>query len=163
MSTRGSLPSTPLLGTPTLRIPSPARTPSPLPFFSSGGGPYSYTGQIARKYDSRFTEINKTREAVKNVHGAWEEEAKAQGMGLEELIKSMESEHAENELPQPKTPRIPEKTPSIRLDGATEADYRSSADMADENRRSFDSDQFVDALTSPVGKPKDWGGRYGDK
>jgi len=163
MSTRGSLPSTPLPGTPTLRIPSPARTPSPLPFFSSGGGPYSYTGQITRKYDPRFSEINKTREAVKNVHGAWEEEAKAQGMGLEELMKSMESEHAENELPQPKMPRTLEQTPSIRLDGATEADYRSSTDMADDNRRSFDSDQFVDALTSPVTKPKNWGGQYGEK
>ena len=163
MSARGSLPSSPLPGTPTLGIPSPARTPSPLPFFSSGGGPYSYTGQITRKYKSRYNEINKTREVVKNAHGAWEGEAKAQGMELEELMKSMQSEHAGNELPQPKTPRIPAQTPSIRLDGATEVDYRNSTDMGDENRRSFDSDQFVDALTSPVQKPKDWAGLYRDK
>jgi hypothetical protein len=162
MSNRGSLPSTPLHGTPTLGVPSPARTPSPRPLFSPGGGPYSYSGQITRKYDTRFKHINKTREAVKDVRGAWEQEAKTQGMGMDELIKSQESEHSGHELPDPKTPRNPERTPSMQLDGVTEV-ARSSEEMGAENRRSVDSDQFVDALTSPLHKPKDWGERHGDK
>lgn len=82
-------------------------------------------------------------------------------MGLEDLMKSTESEHAGHELPQPKTPRIPMQLLSVKFDGATEVDDRNSTDMASENRLSLDSDQFVDALASPLQKPKDWEERYG--
>jgi hypothetical protein len=78
-------------------------------------------------------------------------------MGLDQLMESMESKHAGHELPPPKTAQIPQQTQLLQLDGATEEGYGTSAIMGSENRRSFDSDQFVDALTSPVRKPKDWG------
>src|ERR1700721_4152544 len=89
---RLSLPSTPLAGTPTLRVPSPARTPPPLPLFS-GGGPYSYSGQITRKYTSRFNDINKGRNTVKDVEEAWEKEAKGKGLNIRNLAKSMKKEY----------------------------------------------------------------------
>jgi hypothetical protein len=88
---RPSLPATPIPGTPTLRILSPPRTPSPLPLYSTGG-PYSYTGQITRKYASRFNEINRTRNNVKDVEGAWEKEAKASGLPMDEMMKSRETQ-----------------------------------------------------------------------
>jgi hypothetical protein len=83
-------------------------------------------------------------------------------MGMDELIKSRESKHSGHELPAPKIPRNPVQTPSVPLDGMTEV-TRNSGEMEAENRWSVDSDQFVDALTSPLQKPKDWGERYGEK
>jgi hypothetical protein len=161
---RPSLPSTPLPGTPTLRIPSPARTPSPLPLFS-GGGPYSYTGQITRKYEARFSDINKKRNTVKAVEQAWEKEAKDQGMNIEQLAKNLEEDYtweektisrAEHTLPQEavieeEEKREPKKDKKLRIDVKPRAEKRFSA-------LSIDEDQFVDALTSPlIDKPKDSG------
>jgi hypothetical protein len=86
----------------------------------------------------------------------------AQGMGFDELVKSRQSEHFGHELPNPKTPQNAVQTPSVQLDRVTEVS-RSSTEMGAGNRRSVDSDQFVDALTSPLQKPKDWSERYGEE
>jgi hypothetical protein len=158
---RPSLPSTPLPGTPTLRIPSPARTPSPLPLFS-GAGPYSYTGQITRKYESRFNDINKKRNTVKDIEEAWDKEAKKQGMDIEQLAKSMEKDYVweektisrvEHTLPQETIIKegmegTEKDAPGLRIDVKSATEKRWSA-------LSIEEDQFVDALQSPVtDKPK---------
>src|SRR5438876_12018290 len=102
---RPSLPSTPLPTTPTLRVPSPTRTPSPLPLFSAGG-PYTYSGQVTRKYTARFNEINKTRNNVKDIERAWEKEAKEKGIAVEELMKDSEVDYTWEDKSVPRVEQI---------------------------------------------------------
>ena len=147
---RRSLPSTPLIHTPTLSIPSPTRTPSPLPLFSTGG-PISYSGQITRKYTARFNHIDKTRNTVKDVEEAWTREAKGKGMGWDQYTKSIEEEYINTwedhgvsvmESMKVDIPRI-----QLTVDDPIKVGNK---------RMSFEGDHFVDALTSPLEKPKDW-------
>lgn len=157
---RPSLPSTPLPGTPTLRVPSPARTPSPLPLFS-GGGPYSYSGQITRKYASRFSEIDRTKNIVKEAEKAWEKEAKDKGMDMETLAKSLEKEYVWEEKTTTRIGLvIPEEdTSSSNGDREQIVELREKVELKSDrlSRLSLEEDQFVDALTSPISeKPKDW-------
>ena len=150
---RPSHPGTPLTRTPTLYIPSPTRTPSPLPLFSTGG-PYSYTGQIARKYAARFNEINKTKNIVKDVDGAWEKEAKEKGLPLEELMKNGETEFTWDDKSVPRL-NLPE--PMNHNEERSENDDETT--FSQDKRLSLEEDHFVDALTSPIEKPKDWDDR----
>jgi hypothetical protein len=157
---RPSLPSTPLPGTPTLRVPSPARTPSPLPLFS-GGGPYSYSGQITRKYAARFSEINKTRNIVKEVDKAWEKAAKEKGMDMETLAKSQEKEYIWEEKTTTRLGLVmpDDDTSSVKGDRAEVVEPGKTLELKSNrlSRLSLEEDQFVDALTSPISeKPKDW-------
>jgi len=154
---RPSLPSTPLPGTPTLHIPSPTRTPSPRHVFSTGG-PYTYTGQITRKYVSRFNEIDKTRNNVKDVEGAWEKEAKESGVALEELMKNSEAECTWEDKSVPRVERTLLQD-SIQSEGGKNGtnDSAKIIKFVPDIRLSIDEEHFVDALTSPVEKPKDWG------
>jgi len=154
---RSSLPSTPLLGTPTLKIPSPTRTPSPLPLFSTGG-PYTYTGQIIRKYASRFNEINKTKNSVKAVEDAWEKEAQDKGVAVEELMGNSEKEYVWEDKA---APRVEETLPweTVIEEGPEEVVTSMEKLMPVKGHHralSLESDQFVDALQSPVEKPRDW-------
>lgn len=151
---RPSLPATPIPGTPTLRILSPPRTPSPLPLFSTGG-PYSYTGQITRKYASRFNEINRTKNNVKDVEGAWEKEAKENGLPMDEIMKSRETQFVWEDK---SLSRVDFQEPPKQDDG--KAEKSAMKDVASDKRMSLEEEQFVDALTSPVEKPKDWNGRF---
>ena len=150
---RPSLPSTPVPATPTLGIPSPARTPSPLPLFSTGG-PYSYTGQITRKYGARFNQINETRNNVKDVEGAWEKEAKESGLPMEEMMKSRETEYVWEDK---SVPRIKLQEQMNQDEG--QSGKREIGIVAPNKRLSLEEEQFVDALTSPMQKPKDWDDR----
>jgi hypothetical protein len=143
--------ATPILGTPTLRVPSPARTPSPLPLFSSGGGPYTYTGQITRKYASRFNEIDKTKNNVKIAGGEWEKEAKEKGAAVEDMMKKREADYDwENHY------RVEEASVHQEDNKKTDALLITHADTIQDKRPSFEEQEFVDALQSPVEKPKDW-------
>ena len=153
---RPSLPSTPLPGTPTLKIPSPARTPSPLPLFSTGG-PYSYTGQITRKYASRFNEINKTKNNVKDVEDAWQKEAQEKGIAVNDLMTNSEKEYVWDEA----VPRVEETPPqeTVIEEGAEEvvaSTEKLTPVRGHQRALSLEDDQFVDALQSPMEKPRDW-------
>jgi hypothetical protein len=159
---RPSLPSTPLPGTPTLRVPSPTRTPSPLPLFS-GGGPYSYSGQITRKYAARFTEIDKTKNIVREAEEAWEKEAKGKGMDLERLAKRMEKDYVWEEKTATRIEHVFPAEDTTSLNGereeAVDADQKKVDLKVDKrlSRLSLEEDNFVDALTSPISeKPRDW-------
>jgi len=151
---RPSLPSTPLPGTPTLRIPTPVRTPSPLPLYS-GGGPYSYSGQISRKYASRFNQIKATKDNVKNAEEAWEKEAQEKGTDIEGLVKSMETNYdwkkksvAEVEYIKPQGEIVLEEVGKGKEEGEGE---QGEQQVVENNKRlSLDEDQFVDALQSPM-------------
>jgi len=152
---RSSLPSTPVGGTtPTLRLPSPARTPSPLPLFSTSG-PYSYTGQITRKYAARFNEINKTKNAIKDAEQAWEKEAEQKGMGMDDLVKTMEKDSntpwEDQSAPSLGATRIPEDLRKIN------GHQEEEATEAESDKRASMEEEFVDAPTSPLVKPTDWG------
>ena len=150
--------ATPLPGTPILRFPSPGRTPSPLPLFSKPG-PYTYTGQITRKYASRFAEINKTRNSVKEVEGAWEKEAKERGIVASDLMKNSEVEDIWGEKYVSRVEQILLQKPTQVGGGQNETNNSSdeSTDVVSDKRMSLEGEQFVDALTSPLEKPKDWG------
>jgi len=153
---RLSLPSTPVRGTtPTLRVPSPSRTPSPLPLFSTSG-PYTYTGQIARKYSARFNDINKTKNAIKNAEEAWEKEAQEKGMAVEDLIKTMEKDSStvweDHFAPTLGATRIPEDLRKLQGDKEEEV-----TETGCDKRASVLEEEFVDAPTSPLEKPKGWG------
>ena len=155
---RPSLPSTPLPGTPNLRIPSPARTPSPLPLFSTGG-PYTYTGLITRKYSSRFNEITKKKNNVKDAEGQWEIEAKKRGVTIEELVKSQQLqykwEEEDSALRRMQSPL--QESMASNVENRTQEEARNDIERKSEKRLSVEDEHFVDALTSPVEKPKDWG------
>jgi len=154
---RPSLPSTPLPGTPTLKIPSPTRTPSPLPLFSTGG-PYTYTGQITRKYASRFNEINKTKNSVKDVEVAWEKEAQAKGVAVHELMGNSEKEYVWEDKAAPRVEEtLPQET--VIEEGPEEvvmATEKVTPVKGHQRAFSLEEDQFVDALQSPIEKPRDW-------
>jgi hypothetical protein len=120
----------------------------------STGGPYSYTGQIARKYAARFNEINKTRNTVKDVEGAWEKEAKEKGLPMEELMKSGVTEHTWDDK---SVPRLILPEPMNQDDERSENDDKKT--LYTDKRLSLEEDHFVDALTSPLEKPKDWDDR----
>ena len=154
---RPSLPSTPLPGTPTLKIPSPTRTPSPLPLFSTGG-PYTYTGQITRKYASRFNEINKTKNSVKDVEDAWKKEAQDKGVAVHELMGTSEKEYVWEDKAAPRVEEtLPQET--VIEEGPEEvvmATEKLTPVKGHQRAFSLEEDQFVDALQSPIEKPRDW-------
>src|SRR5271170_1504700 len=156
---RSSLPSTPLPGTPTLRVPSPTRTPAPLPLFSTGG-PYTYTGQITRKYASRFTEINKTRNDIKNVEEQWEKEASEKGVAVEDLMKSMEKEYTWDDEGVTRVENDITLHESTNSEGGAEKEEKDGLKKKEtptivlDKRLSLEDEHFVDALTSPMEKPK---------
>jgi hypothetical protein len=152
------LPSTPVPGTPTLRVPSPARTPSPLPLFTRGTGPYTYTGQITRKYAARFREIDKTKDKIKQVEDAWETEAKEKGVTIDELMKSStEDEYNWEEHEIPRTDRNVQETVIIQEPIPNEEEEKRVSRNVDKRFSAISMDDFVDALTSPVERPRDWG------
>jgi hypothetical protein len=153
---RPSLPSTPLPGSPTLHIPSPTRTPSPLRNFAAGG-PYTYTGQITRKYASRFNEINKKRNNVKDVEGAWEKEAMEKGVAVEALMKNSEVEYTWEDESIPRVERILLQDSIQSEAGKNETnDSAKSIKVVPDMKLSIEEEHFVDALTSPIEKPKNW-------
>jgi hypothetical protein len=156
-----SLPSTPLPGTPNLRVPSPTRTPSPLPLFS-GAGPYSYSGQITRKYAARFTQIDKTKNIVREAEEAWAKEAKEKGLNLEKLAKSMEKPYVWEEKKATRIEHVlsEEDTPNLNGERGGVGDVAMKVDLKSDKRSSrlsLAEDDFVDALSSPISeKPRDW-------
>jgi hypothetical protein len=151
----GSLPSTPLINTPTLPIPSPTRTPSPLPLFSTGG-PYSYSGQITRKYAARFKHVDNTRNSVKDVEEAWAKKAKGKGLELDELAKGLEKEYTWDEKLSRNLESIKSDVPVIQIANSEEGEMDDKNKTGDDKRLSLEEDQFVDALSSPLQKPRDW-------
>jgi hypothetical protein len=154
---RLSLPPTPSPGTPTLHIPSPVRTPSPLPLFSTGGGPYTYTGQITRKYAARFNEIKKTRNSVKDVEKAWEKEAQRKGVPLANLMRGLDTKHTWEDKPALWVEQLLLQDSIIEEGENESSEATKKINVAPEKRLSIEDEHFVDALTSPMEKPKDWG------
>jgi hypothetical protein len=69
---------------------------------------------------------------------------------MEELMKSMETEY--NWEDKSNIPRIDQ---TVLLESIQ--DNEGEALTGHDKRISVDEDQFVDALASPIEKPKDWG------
>jgi hypothetical protein len=77
-------------------------------------------------------------------------------MELDELAKGMEEEYTWEDKPISETGSVKLEAPEIRIETLEELKRDDKPMVANDKRLSLEEDQFVDALTSPLEKPRDW-------
>jgi len=77
-------------------------------------------------------------------------------MELDELAKGLEKDYTWNEKLSRDSESIKSDVPAIQIATLEEGEIHEKRKVRDDKRLSLEEDQFVDALSSPLQKPRDW-------